>query len=564
MMKQKYIASWAVVPLAVALLAMWWALAAPVAAQISSAQPSSEPSNTTQTAPPTSAPSATPIPTPPIPATPAPQTAPPTSSPTASQSWPATQPLVAASELERLLAARPVVNGTLTLDQAVATALRESPVVRGAAEEVEAALGRLNMARAERRPLLSANTFLTGGTLGNIVESPQIAMSSALMSVPRGPFFDQNLTLMAPLYTGSRLRTLVRQAATLRDASQAELEGQRQEVALLTRTAYREVQARRALVEVQRARLRENEEQLRLDRIRAEEGKIPPFFVLRQEAEVAATQQELTNAAHDVELSLLQLKTVMGISPASAIEVPGVLEYQPSADVIARLGGTTALMAPSSSVLTAPGASTSAIPAISTPTGVPADLGALLRVAERRRPELRAATLRITGAELETAAMGQAYRPQVNAFVMGDVMKMRGESVSGGTTFGVAASIPIFTGGRRGAAIQTAQAERRRLERERERIALEVAQGVNAAYLNLRAAEQNITTAQVALRSAQEDYRVARIRYEAGKSIIVEVLDALAARVRAESNVVQALYGYNVARDQLLRAVGVVNAEGQK
>src|SRR5947209_7568101 len=49
-----------------------------------------------------------------------------------------------AGNLERLLASRPVVNQTLTLDQAVAVSLRESPVVRGAAEEVQAALGRLN------------------------------------------------------------------------------------------------------------------------------------------------------------------------------------------------------------------------------------------------------------------------------------------------------------------------------------------------------------------------------------------------------------------------------------
>jgi outer membrane protein TolC len=193
-------------------------------------------------------------------------------------------------------------------------------------------------------------------------------------------------------------------------------------------------------------------------------------------------------------------------------------------------------------------------------TGIPADLAGLLRAAERGRPELRSAGLRITGAELETTAISSAYRPQVNAFVMGDVMKMHGQSTSGGTTFGLAASIPIFTGGRRSAAVQTAQAERRRLEREHERIALEVAQSVNAAYLNLRAAEQNIGTTQAALRSAQEDYRVARIRYESGRSILVEVLDALATRTRAEGNVVQVLFAYNVARDQLLRALGLIDA----
>jgi outer membrane protein TolC len=65
------------------------------------------------------------------------------------------------------------------------------------------------------------------------------------------------------------------------------------------------------------------------------------------------------------------------------------------------------------------------------------------------------------------------------------------------------------------------------------------------------------------LAAAREDYRVARIRYEAGKSIPVEVLDALAARTRAEQSVVQAKYQFNAARDQLLRAVGVLPVAGQ-
>jgi outer membrane protein TolC len=454
---------------------------------------------------------------------------------------PQTSPVTAPPALERLLAGRPVVNQALTVDQAVAIALRESPVVRGAVEEVEAAVGRLEAARAEQRPWVSANTFVSGGNNMNIVAGPPVSQPQMIMGLPDGLFFDGNVMAMYPLYTSGRLKALVRQAAALRDATRADLETQRQEVALMTRAAYREVLARRALIEVWRTRLREDEERLRVDRLKLREGQIPILNVLRDEAEVAATRQELTNAERDLDLSLLQLQTVMGVSPASRIEVPGTLEYQPSADLIARL---SALVPQSPTVQKAPDAQ---------PSMLPADLAALLRLAERRRPELQAAGRRIRAALAETAAIRGAYGPQVNLFGMGDVLS---EDPHLGVTVGAVASLPLYNGGQRRARLRTVEAERRVQEQEQQRIALQVAQEVTSALLNLRAAEQNIRTAQAALASAREDYRVQLLRYEAGRSVLVEVLDAQAALVRAESNVVQALFQYNLARDRLLRAVG--------
>lgn len=441
---------------------------------------------------------------------------------------------IAANDWESVLASRPIINETLTAERAVEIALRESPVIRGAVAEIEAEEGRLNSARAERKPMVSANTFLSGGSISNIVESPQAVQPSMIMNLPRGGYFDQNLMVMFPLFTGGRLKSAVKQAASLRDASQSDLEAQRQEVALLTRLAFHETQARRALVDVQQARLRENEEQLRINRALSDEGKIPPFFVLRSEAEVAATNQELTNARRDVELSNLQLQTVMGIHPASQIQIKGDLSYEPSTAWLPQLANSS----------------------ISSTPATAADLPALLRLAERQRPELRAAQSRVLAAQSESATIGNSYRPQINAFGMADALKAQGERATVGATFGLVASISIWSGGQKSARLQTANAARRVQQAELEKVALQIGQEVGAAVLNLRAAEQNIQSAQIALKSSEEDYRVARIRYEAGKSVLVEVLDALASRVRAHSNVVQALYSYNNARDQLQRAVG--------
>jgi outer membrane protein TolC len=441
----------------------------------------------------------------------------------------ATGPSIAAPAAppEGLLASRPLVNGPLTLDQAVETALRESPVVRGAAEEVEAAAGRLAAARAERRPWVSVNLFASGGSSPSLVAGPMSVQPQAIMALPKDAFVDGNLMVMFPLFTSGRLSGMVRQASAMRNASRADLEAQRQEVALLTRSAYREVQARRSLVEVWQAKLKEDEERLRVDRIRLREGQIASVYVLRDEAEVAATRQELTKAARDVELTLLQLTTVMGVHPASRVEVAAALEPQSSQDLLTRLAGDGA------------------------------DAGAgLLRLAARRRPELEAAEGRIAAARADTASVRGAYGPQVNLFAMGDAMKAKGMDPFTGATYGLAASFPLYSGGQRKGRVQTAEAGRRRLEQERERSALQVAQEVNGSLVTLRAAEQNVATAQAALAAAREEYRVQLLRYQAGRSVLVEVLDALSARSRAESGVVQAAFQQALAADRLLRAVG--------
>lgn len=442
--------------------------------------------------------------------------------------------------LERLLASRPVVNGPVSLGQAEEIALRESPVIRGAVEEVEAATGRLDAARAERRPWVSANLFVSGGSNANIAASPAPTQPQMIMGLPQGAFVDANLMLMYPLYTSGRLRAMVRQAAALREASRAEVDAMRQEVVLMTRAAYREVQARRALVAVWRAKLAEDQERLRIDRIRLEEGQVANVTVLRDEAALAESRQELTNAERDVELALLQVKTVLGISPASRLEIDGDLEFEPGAAVIERL------------VRSAPPAANELAGAL------PADVAALLRLAERRRPELQAADRRVAAADAERSMVRSGYGPQVNLFAMGDAMKMKGEDPFVGVTYGVAASFPLYNGGQRRARLRTAEAERRRQEQEQQRLALQVSQEVTSALLNLRAAEQNVDTSRSALTAAREEYRLQLMRYHAGRSVLVELLDALAARTRAEANVTQALFQFHVARDRLLRSVGEI------
>jgi outer membrane protein TolC len=83
---------------------------------------------------------------------------------------------------------------------------------------------------------------------------------------------------------------------------------------------------------------------------------------------------------------------------------------------------------------------------------------------------------------------------------------------------------------------------------------------VRRASLELSAAEKNVARSEAAVTAAEEQHRLAGLLYDNGKGILLEVLDALTALTRARSNRLQALYEHSVARDRLLRAMGIIAA----
>lgn len=432
-----------------------------------------------------------------------------------------------------------VVNGALTIDQCVAIALRESPLVRGAGAEADAAAAKVRAAQAEMRPWLSANLFVSGGSEKNIISTPAGSEPSMLMGLPANGFLDQNLLLMLPLYTGGKLQAMVRAAAAAHAASAQDLAVQRLDVAQTTRDAYREILARRALVLVARSRLDEDVERLRIDELKLRQGSAALVTVRRDEADRAEAEQEVTNVQRDADLALIQLTTVMGVDPASSI---GLSE---PADVLSDTDPAAALLKQDGSTA-APQAG----------AGLPPEVAGLLALAERQRPEMLAAAARIASARADTSAARSEFGPQVSLFAMGDIAEQHAVAGFAGATYGVVASLPLYNGGQRRARVEAMQAQQRKQQEYQSQIELQVAQEVQSAVLKLRAAKQDVRTAQAGVLAAQEGYRVALERYSAGRSVLVELLDALATRTRAEAAVVQSRYEYGVALDQLLRAVG--------
>lgn len=410
----------------------------------------------------------------------------------------------------------PQISGPLSVRQAVDRALKSSLEVRMSRAEADAAGQETRAARAMRGPQVSANTYLTAGSMPSLFgSSPGVSPSNVLIAPDRGSL-DQNLALMVPLYTGGRLENQVKSAVERESEARAGIDAAGADAALLVRDAYYRALLAAEMEKVARARLDADRATLETTRALFEAGKGLQASVARAEAELADAQRMLTSARNDRAKRLLDLKRAMGVSLDSDVTLSDSLSY-------ASLDRT---------------------------------LDSALAEANRVRAELLAARARLEAAKARTGAARGAFQPQVYGAAMGDVFAPDDNGKRAGGAVGVTVSIPLFDSGQRKAEVGRMAAMQRRADAEVKDLELRVATEVRQAWLDVDTAAENYRTAQAAVQSAQAAYDVVVLRVQNQKSILVEQLDALAALVQARTNVAQALYDHSIAVARLQRAIG--------
>jgi outer membrane protein TolC len=405
----------------------------------------------------------------------------------------------------------------LSLDDAVALGLKQNPGLGAVREDLPAAVARLKMAQAEGKLTASATAFLSTGTMPSMLAGPSSVMPAMSVNVPADRNADQSILLMYPLSTGGRVQSRSAAAKARLLGTRADIDAMVLDTAYAVRAAYWRVLLAREMLKVQQENLAQQRERLRVDQAAEEAGKIPVYYVLRDKAEVADAEQGAAKAARDVETALLDLRVAIGIPSATPLELSDKLMYEPMAPTL--------------------------------------DVEAAVAAALLKRPETASKQAAIEAARREVRARRAAYRPQVDAMLMMEGIKTS-ESTMGGYTLGVVAALPILDGGSRAADVAEAEAMLRRAEKESVGQNLEVERQVRAALVTLVTADHCVRTSMEAVASADEDYRVALLRYQAGKAINLEPISALAGLVKAKTNLAEALYDHNLARDAFMRAQG--------
>lgn len=178
------------------------------------------------------------------------------------------------------------------------------------------------------------------------------------------------------------------------------------------------------------------------------------------------------------------------------------------------------------------------------------DLDTLLNQAFAHRSDLAAERSRVEAADADTKAAAASRWPTVSLTAGYSTAYNTGSGLSlsdqldqrRGGSVGIGVSIPLFDRGSADLATQRAEIAadnaRLNLQQQRQSVALDV----RRAYLDFQAAQARLTAAEAQEKAAALAVDASRQRYDVGAATLVEVSQARATLVQAQSAVISARY----------------------
>ncbi len=415
---------------------------------------------------------------------------------------------------------------TLTLKQAVALAVRESPSAEAARQRLEASAAAIDRARSGFFPQLSAHERYTR------TDYPSQAFISVLsrreLSLdPSVDFnrpawednFNTELRLQVPLYQGGLTRAELRAAKSARQAASAELDEVHNALIFRVVEAYFLVLEALDRQAVQAETVELVKTQLELVRARYEAGAVVHTDLLNTEVRLAEEQQRLITARNAVELAYAALYYTLGVPQPEA---------KPALDVSCRLDP------------------------------VEGALPEVIEEALHARPAFQALDLRREALESRIrAAKAEAY-PKLNGFGSYYLDSEKLDEFEDGLWFGASVDWTLFNGFRTQAEVRQARARLAEVEAFLQDLRQSIELEVRRAYLRADEAAQRLPLAAKSVTQADESEQLTRTRYEAGAALITELLDAELAFSRARMAEVGARYDHQIALASLRRAQGAL------
>lgn len=416
---------------------------------------------------------------------------------------------------------------TISLEDAIDIALENNYQLKQAENNLSIAELQELSAKADFFPTLNANvnrTINVGRRFDTEATGQFVDVTANFLSASASSNMD--------IFSGFANINNLRSAQSETQSREELLKRVRENVIFNTASSYLEYLLSVQLLEIAEENLESAISQLEQIEAQVEVGSRPTVDLLNQESVVANSELEVVNRENEVVLSRLALIRGLQIDPLGDYEF-----VRPDVEEI---------------------------------SSVPReyDLSELVNTAMNTRSDLKSEISSIKAAEYNLKAIRGAYFPSLtaNANIRSNYSDLSplsyndqffDQNISRG--IGLSLNIPILNRLNTRTSVQTQEINLKNAELELENTRLQVIQEVNQAYSDYIARTKEMESTDKALIAAERAYETELQRYEVGASTLIELSQANANYVQAQSNSAQAMYRFIFQGKLLDYFIGRIN-----
>lgn len=423
---------------------------------------------------------------------------------------------------------------SLTLAEAVRTALDSHPAIEAADADRGRAQAGIDMARSGFLPRISvAETYMRSNNpvfaFSSLLNQRRFTESNFAIDSLNHPDSVQNfqsaVRVEQVLFDANRTRHAVRAARLRSDLSEQGRRRAESNVLLAAARTYFGALVADESVDVAKLTRQAVEEDLRRARNLNEAGLATTADVRAVEARLAAVEEQVIRTAADAATARAALNDALGVDLDRAYEL------------------TTGLDAP----------------ALGTP-----ELGSYLSWALENRPDLAQADIAEEVAEADRKSAESSLWPMIVAQGQLQADAQRLVARGGGSWFaGVSLQWDVWKGAENRSKVAAARFGEQKAEALKRRARSGALLEVRSAFAAHQSAAQRVATSSSAIAQAEESLRIVRNRYEAGLETVTAVLQSETALAEARFRKLAAQYDRRVSRAMLEHAAGRLTADSE-
>jgi outer membrane protein len=402
----------------------------------------------------------------------------------------------------------------LNLDECLESAYEKNKTLLQLEERTNSAKYQIDEARSSFYP-----QFSFSGSYTRLGELPSYDVGGGTkFTLGTENNYNLSLSYQQPLFTWGKIQAGYDISKYNFSLTREEYRKIKQDIKFNVLSLFYNILLAKELIKVREESIARIEDHLRTVQERYDKGYASEFEVLRVKVQLANAKPPLTQAKNLYQLTMNNLKNILGISLTDSVNLEGTLDFEP----------------------------------------IEVKQSQAEKFAFKNRSELKSIfhqkrigqeALIIAKATNKPNLLGSANYEYKRPFYSKDEWE-----TDWNLTFLV--NIPIFDGFLTRSKIRQARSDLKQLDIAEEQVQDFIKLEINQAISDLTLAEENILSQVENVKQAKESLRIAKVQYQQGMITNLEEMDTELALTIAETNYLQALADYLIAKAKYEKAIG--------